>query len=476
MMALKINSNSTSFNNSDKKHPFYAGAAKVDITPSLGTLINGDFIPYYVRYIHNHLYSKTLLLQDHQTTIAIIVIDICAMQKDFLDEVKFNIFSQTGICVNNILISSTHTHASPSVADLLLSPADLPYRKKLQGLIVESVKKAWQNMRPAKITFGAVEVPEHVVCRRFFMKQGYRAINPVSGKLDIVKTNPIGHEDQIESCVSSMDTELSFLGVQGIDNQWISVLANYSMHYVGDWPGGTISADYFGEFAREIAIKLNAGDDFVGIMSNGTSGEAIIWDYIRPDRYPKQHYEKSKLIGNDLADKIFQVTGNLSWETEPALSVQYEEVPFGLRKPSPDEVEVAKKIVADTDYRYLQVFEGIQVKDEGLRRIYAREQVLLHEYSDTVNFPVQALKIGTGIIGALGGEFFAETGLWLKEKMGQRNYFTIGLANGYVGYVPPAHEIEMGGYETWRCRTSFLELNAEDTIRNKVLQLITELS
>jgi neutral ceramidase len=43
------------------------------------------------------------------------------------------------------------------------------------------------------------------------------------------------------------------------------------------------------------------------------------------------------------------------------------------------------------------------------------------------------------------------------------------MANGYFGYVPPEHEIEAGGYETWRCRTSYL--NSESRIRNKLLEL-----
>ena len=65
---------------------FKAGGAKTNITPPLGTLINGDFIAHYAREIHDQLYSKALVLQDDKITIAIIVVDICTMQKDFLDE------------------------------------------------------------------------------------------------------------------------------------------------------------------------------------------------------------------------------------------------------------------------------------------------------------------------------------------------------------------------------------------------------
>ena len=55
------------------------------------------------------------------------------------------------------------------------------------------------------------------------------------------------------------------------------------------------------------------------------------------------------------------------------------------------------------------------------------------------------------------------------------NYFTITLANSYDGYVAPAHEIERGGYETWRARSSYLEIGAENMIKEELLYLLKEI-
>ena len=455
-----------------KTGTFSAGSAKTEVTPILGSLINGDFLTHYARDIHDPLYSKALVLQDDKTTIAIIVVDICAMQKDFLDDVKERIHRQTGISPHNILISSTHTHAAGSIESLLLGAADLSYRKKLGSLIEQSVCRAKKNLRPAKIAYGSIEIPEHVVCRRYFMKPGYIAVNPVTGSLDKVKTNPLGDENKIESRVAPTDPFLSYLVIRGMDDVWIGLLANYSMHYVGDWKNGTITADYFGMFSDQIKSKLSATDDFIGILSNGTSGDANIVDFMEPNRYPKQDFSKSQLIANDLAEKVFQSIESVQWENNPTLLAQYEELSVSVRKPSVDELEVARRTVEETYFENLILKESHTGNEDGFKRIYAREQVLLSEFPDTVLFPIQAFKIGTGVISGLGGEFFSETGLWLKEKNSGRNYFTICLANGYVGYVPPAHEFELGGYETWRCRSSFLEPEAEELIRNKLLQLL----
>src|SRR5690606_30859166 len=128
----------------------YAGAAQVDITPPLGTIINGDHVLHYARYIHDALYAKALVMRNGDTTVALMVADICAMDNTLLDEVKAGIQKQADIPAENILISSTHPHAAGSVVRLLLSPADLPYRQKLPDLLIEAVVKAKDNLPPAR--------------------------------------------------------------------------------------------------------------------------------------------------------------------------------------------------------------------------------------------------------------------------------------------------------------------------------------
>lgn len=448
---------------------FSAGAAQVDITPPLGTIVNGEFVAYYAHTIHDPLYAKALVLQNAGTTLAIVMVDICSMDKDFIAEVKQYITASTSIIPGNILIAATHTHFAGSILDLLGAPCDLPYRKSLGKKIARAVEDAFKKLAPAKAGFAAAAVPEHVVCRRYYMKPGYKAVNPVTGGLDIIKTNPAGGEAYIDKRASEIDPELTALAIQSLDGKWIALLANYSMHYVGDCANGTITADYFGVFANHITAALNAGKDFVAMLSNGTSGEANIWDFLQPNRYPTAAHEKKELIGKDLAYKLSDAVKNIQWQNNPPLATMFKHVTLGVRKPSVEEVEAAKKIVAETDYRL------IHPDAEAMVKIYAREQVFLNEYPDTIEFPVQALKIGSVTIGALGGEFFAETGLALKKNNPTGKYFTITMANGYIGYIPPAHEIEKGGYETWRCRTSHVKEDGEHIVRNALLKMVNDL-
>ena len=449
-----------------ESYKFLAGAARVDITPPMGSILGVDMFPHYARFIHDPLHVKALVLSDGKLIIAIVIVDICIMGTDFMDDLKIRLHKETGIHPKNILLASNHDHGAGNVVGLLGGSVDIEYRNKLPDLVVKSVMLAKEKLRPAKIASGSVDLPDYVLSRRYLMKEGYEAKNPVTGKTDMVKTNPVGAEHLIERPSGTPDPGIGFLAVKGIDEQWISVLGNYSLHYVGDWHDDSVTADYFGEFANQIREKLNAGADFTGIMSNGTSGDINIWDFMNPDRFSKEQFAKSKLIGAALAQKVFEELSRVKWHHNPSLSVQFSELKLNIRKPSSSELQAAAKSFIEND------FDNLSQKKDMVQMIYDREQLLLNEYPDTVLSPVQAFRIGDLVIGSLPGEFFAETGIKLKKSVTGYDYFTISLANAYCGYVPPAHEIERGGYETWRARSSFMEPDAEKLLREELLNLI----
>ena len=77
------------------------------------------------------------------------------------------------------------------------------------------------------------------------------------------------------------DPWLSFLSVQTIGGQPLALLANFSMHYFSGHNG--LSADFAGAFSESLAKRLAKGESsFVGIMSQGTSGDLWWGDYNLP--------------------------------------------------------------------------------------------------------------------------------------------------------------------------------------------------
>ena len=57
----------------------------------------------------------------------------------------------------------------------------------------------------------------------------------------------------------------------------------------------------------------------------------------------------------------------------------------------------------------------------------------------------------------------------------KRQTFTIELANGCNGYLPTPEQHKLGGYETWRARSSYLETEAAPKIFDTLMALFARL-
>jgi hypothetical protein len=122
----------------------------------------------------------------------------------------------------------------------------------------------------------------------------------------------------------------------------------------------------------------------------------------------------------------------------------------------------------------LEKAKGRELK--GVEEIYSRETVLIAKYPDTVKLKVQAIRVGDLGIAAVPCEVFTEIGLEIKKKSPLKRTFTVSLANGYNGYLPTPAQHALGGYETWRARSSYLEVNASDTITPTALDLLKQVA
>ena len=107
-----------------------------------------------------------------------------------------------------------------------------------------------------------------------------------------------------------------------------------------------------------------------------------------------------------------------------------------------------------------------------LPEIYARETVQLAEWKPRFHTPVQVFRIGDLGLVALPGEPFCQTGLNIKAKSPFKQTMLVGMANDYAGYLPTAEQHALGGYETWRAKSSFLEIKAASVIQDAALGLL----
>ena len=177
-------------------------------------------------------------------------------------------------------------------------------------------------------------------------------------------------------------------------------------------------------------------------------------------------YAKIRIVADAVAQEAARVAGAIEYRPWVSLAMREARLRLGRRTTPRDEVERAKFILSKAKGPALQ----------GLEEIYARETVLLAEYPPYIETIVQALRIGELGIATSPCETFVETGLAIKAESPLKPTFTIELANDYAGYLPTAEHHELGGYETWRARSSFLAVDAEAKIRSKALELLKQVA
>ena len=448
---------------------FKAGAATSNITPKIGTSINGNMKDGTVKHIHDETHARCIVLDDGKTKLALLTVDLCMIYREELDAAKQRAHELTGIPVENMMMSAIHTHSGGTACSVFQSDPDPEYLKFLRERIADAVVRADNNLTAARIGWAVGKEDSQVFNRRWKMKPGKPLMNPFGGE-DQVKMNPgVGNPDRLEPS-GPVDPELPIISIQTIEGRPLALLANYSLHYVGGTGPGEISADYFGMFAERMKDLLESDKDgfppFVAMLSNGTSGNInnINWHANEaPPALPP--YVKMRQVANVVAAEAYKTYQTIRYQNWISLASAQTEISLGVRLPKKEEIERAKGIIAKAQGPIMNSME----------EIYARETMLIKDFPKQVPLILQAFRIGDLAITAAPVEIFVEIGLEIKAKSPFKPTFTTSLANGYNGYLPTPEHHKLGGYETWRARSSYLEVDASPKVTRTLFELLNKL-
>jgi neutral ceramidase len=449
-----------------EKPSLRAGAAATDITPKVFPLnMPGGHSANMADSAHDPLHARAMVLDDGSTTLAMVVVDNLGAGPDVLDEAKAIAAKQTGIPMEKMLISSTHSHTAGAL-NTRSEPA-AAYRKLFVEGVADSIIKAHAALRPAAVGAAVHALPDEVFNRRWYLKPGKMPLNPY-GKLDTVKMNPGTSPDVLDHPAGPTDPDITIISVQDAKRKPIALFANYSLHYVGGMPHGQISADYFGEFARLMPSRLHGDENFVAMMSNGTSGDInnIPFGITRPPREP---FEQVRIVAGKAADTAWLAHRKIEKHNPDArLGMVQREITLKYRRPTAEQVAEAKAVVAIKDKDAIE-------KLPRLAKNYAGSTIAAAERAEeTITVKIQAIRIGDLAVCGIPFETFAETGLDLKKRSPFPQTMVIGLANGRHGYLPTPEQHQLGGYETW-LGTNVVQEDTSVIITNNLLEMLGEL-
>lgn len=428
------------------KGTLLAGAAKEDITPPIGTKTNYGI----ATQIDLPLYTQALVLTDGNLTVGISTSDVLYTHLDLVSEARKRIEDKTGIPGADILFCASHTHEGPAIEG--------SYRTVYLDKVVNAVCKAWDNRVDARL--GAAK-------------------GAVVG-VHINRRNPYG----------PADPEVGVLRVDKLNGVPLAILFNFAMHGVvlGHKKYQGVSPDWIGHATKH--IEELEGDGAVALFIQGPSGNINPYTSYGYTGFTNRGgtVQDAERIGNllgllsvTIAAQI-QTTSTVRLSRATAYKRLWDERSF-------DRVERYRRVLdkKKTKLRLLKKRQGAPEQIASLEKILA----FMEEYSDVVfkgrprertDHPeateIQVLGINDARIAGVGGEYFTEYALYIKEKALERGYNTVfiaELANGaWKSYIPTevayTHEY---GYEAFSAEIlGGLSPTAGQLIADTVLDLI----
>src|SRR5947209_867062 len=168
----------------------HAGAATSVITPPLGVSLCGKMTDRFADNVHDELHARSLVLDNGDTRLALVVLDLFGATKDWLSEIKHQVHSFTGIPMAHVLVSCTHTHQAAATVPFFQSNVEKAYLQWASRRVSDSVRLAVRRLQPARIGWAVGREERAVFNRRYFMKPGIKLTGPWPGLVDKVLMNP----------------------------------------------------------------------------------------------------------------------------------------------------------------------------------------------------------------------------------------------------------------------------------------------
>ncbi len=398
-----------------------AGAAKSVITPPVGVDLSGfggRSAPSQA--VHDDLHAAALCLEAGEALL-LITADLIGLDSDSVAEVRQRIAARTEVPAGNVMITCSHTHSGPATPALpFLGQPDPDCMEDLKGKLAEVGIQAWERRAPA--SWGAAREEVLVGINRRERRSG----EIVLGRNEAGTTAPYVDVLRVDDESGAPMAIWMCHPAHGV------TLGSQNLLLSADWPG----------YAQRAVERTHPGS--VALFAQGCCGN------INSDPSGST-FEVAEEQGERFARAVQKAAEPIDPGPSAEVSVTSEVLGLPLFDPPPPEEARATlaQLRADREEKWENANYGGRILLDGL--VGWGERVLeLAEAGATgltVDFEVQAARIGDfGIVG-LPGEVFVEYALQIDRASPCRLTAVAAYTNGMVGYVPTAEAYPAGGYE-----------------------------
>lgn len=410
---------------------WWAGAAVVEITPSSSVFLFG--YPHVRRMstgVHDPLECAALYLRGAGGQALFLANDLIYVSRDFAEDVRTRIAAATGVPVEGVMVTATHTHSGPVMtnnlsneADSVVPRADPDYLSWVGERMVTAARRAVDAAVPAEVT--------------------------------LARAHADGVGSNRHDPAGPTDPEVPVLVAKAAaDGRVIACQLIYGMHPTVLHEDSTvITADFVG-FTRQALRRSVLPADCPVLFHQGAAGNQSPRHVTRANTLAE-----ARRIGERLAEAV-----SLAWPTLtplPAVRVEARRIHLPVAPRSFPPVDRARADLQAAQSRY----EALRIAGAPRQEVRTAEcdvfgaektAVLAQAAADgrlaaavarASPAEIQLIEIGPWRLIGWPGEFFVEYGLALKARA-PRDTFLITLANGELqGYIATQEAVKDGRYE-----------------------------
>jgi neutral ceramidase len=392
-----------------------AGAAKVDITPAADAAIpmsgyanrTGGF-----QGIHDPIYARAIVLSDGTRQAAIVSWELIGVPTPVWEEVSRRVASDTGIPSDYFLLTAVHDHSAPAPYGMYGndSPKSAAYTKQLEDLTIEAVRRAKQNLQPAKIGIGTGKTYVNINRREYSPETGWW----------------LGYNANGPS-----DKAVTVIRLDALSGKPIALLINYAVHAVvlggenyqitGDLAGATsrYAENYYrgkpedaprGDSGAAIQLKpTETADNVVALWTSGAAGDQNPISLARGS-----DFTLVDSLGKILGEESVRVAEGIHATDHAAISAKQQVISCPGRK-------VAPGPLPRKDYTW--------------------------EDTEPVSIRLSLLRIGDIALAGVSGEVLTMINEHLKTEISSGHIVMLTHANGSSGYIPDDAAFAQVSYE-----------------------------
>jgi hypothetical protein len=416
--------------------PMRVGWARVDITPPPGMRLCGSFNERLATGTHDPLWVRAFVFEQGGVKLALAGCDLGMISPAVCDAVRTAV-RDLGLEPEHVLIHASETHNGPAfywevgrvfheraVRELGHDPAEpVDYPKLLAGRIAEAIRAADRSLATATLSWAEGRCEGLAFNRRYVMKDGRIGWNP--GKLNPDIVRPAGPvQDRVPLLVFQRDEKPAAL------------LTGFAMHLaILD------CLEYAADYPFHLGQKLRAelGSDFFTHFLQAPCAEVNHID-VSHDRSQIGHVEAQR-VGEKLAATVLAMIPALRPLPAPRLAAASSQVELRVQSFSAEETARERVRFQDLGRAKMSLLEMAHTS-----RVIA---IADRHRSGPVTVRVQAFRLDedTALLG-LPSEVSVEFGLRITRESPFKHQLIVQLSNDWLGYIPPRHMFEEGGYES----------------------------